>query len=88
MSPGPRSGNTTVLQLRTYDPDPADDFRFHAPHIMKPDRLTFLRIRWFCTNREPALNRNLPILAPPSCRCIRKGMGTGKNPGSEFLVFL
>jgi len=73
--------------LRDYDLNPAGDFRFHAPAAMKPNRLSFLWIRWICTNLEPVILRNPPIRAPLHPDALKRGIAMRKNPGSEFLDF-
>lgn len=50
-------------ELRDYDRDPAEDFRFHATLAMKLDWLTFRRIRWYFRNQERVVYRHHPIRA-------------------------
>jgi 2'-5' RNA ligase len=50
-------------ELRDYDLDSADAFRFHATLAMKLDWLTFQRIRWYFRNQEPVIYRHHPIRA-------------------------
>jgi 2'-5' RNA ligase len=50
-------------ELRNYDLDSADAFRFHATIAMKLDWLTFQRIRWYFRNQEPVIYRHHPIRA-------------------------
>jgi 2'-5' RNA ligase len=50
-------------ELRDYDLDSADAFRFHATLAMKLDWFTFQRIRWYFRNQEPVIYRHHPIRA-------------------------
>jgi 2'-5' RNA ligase len=49
--------------LRDYDLDSADVFRFHATLAMKLDWLTFQRIKWYFRNQESVIYRHHPIRA-------------------------
>jgi 2'-5' RNA ligase len=49
--------------LRKYDLDPAEVFRFHATLAMKLDWLTFQRIKWYFRDQEPVIYRHHPIRA-------------------------
>jgi 2'-5' RNA ligase len=48
-------------ELRSYDRDSADEFRFHSTLAMKLDWLTFLRIRWYFRNQENVRYQHHPI---------------------------
>jgi len=50
-------------ELRDYDLDPAEAFRFHATLAMKLDWLTFQRIKWYFRDQEPVIYRHHPIRA-------------------------
>jgi 2'-5' RNA ligase len=50
-------------ELRDYDRDSADAFRFHATLAMKLDWLTFQRIKWHFRDQEPVIYRHHPIRA-------------------------
>jgi len=50
-------------ELRDYDLDSADAFRFHATLAMKLDWLTFQRIKWYFRDQEPVIYRHHPIRA-------------------------
>jgi hypothetical protein len=50
-------------ELRRYDRDSADDFRFHATLAMKLDWLTFQRIKWYFRRQESVIFRHHPIRA-------------------------
>ncbi len=48
-------------ELRSYDLDDEETFRFHATIAMKLDWLTYRRIRWHFRNQEPVVYRHHPI---------------------------
>jgi 2'-5' RNA ligase len=50
-------------ELRDYDLDSADAFRFHATLAMKLDWLTFRRIKWYFRREESVIYRHHPIRA-------------------------
>jgi 2'-5' RNA ligase len=50
-------------ELRKYDLDSAEAFRFHATLAMKLDWLTFQRIKWYFRDQEPVIYRHHPIRA-------------------------
>ena len=50
-------------ELRDYDLDSAEAFRFHATLAMKLDWLTFQRIKWYFRDQEPVIYRHHPIRA-------------------------
>ena len=50
-------------ELRNYDLDSADAFRFHATLAMKLDWLTFQRIKWYFRGQESVIYRHHPIRA-------------------------
>ena len=49
--------------LRDYDRDSEEDFRFHATLAMKLDWLTFRRIQWYFRSQEQVVYRHHPIRA-------------------------
>jgi 2'-5' RNA ligase len=50
-------------ELRDYDLDSAEAFRFHATLAMKLDWLTFQRIKWYFRDQEHVIYRHHPIRA-------------------------
>jgi 2'-5' RNA ligase len=50
-------------ELRDYDLDSAEQFRFHATLAMKLDWLTFQRMKWYFRKQESVIYRHHPIRA-------------------------
>lgn len=49
--------------LREYDREPAESFIFHATLALRPDWLTFQRIRWYIRRQQPVVYRPHPVRA-------------------------